>query len=141
MRRDGQLDYQFGTGFHDEVVHHIGASLLQVLRRPSEANQLFVDHAMLALSAHVAQSYGGLQRSTELARGGLAPWQAKRACEKLESDLGQLFDEPSKRLRRGRSAHRDRLGGQRPLSTRPSVRSRPASRSRRRDLVAVRTTP
>jgi AraC-like DNA-binding protein len=43
---------------------------------------------MLALTAHVAQTYGGLRRSTELARGGLAPWQAKRACERLESDLG-----------------------------------------------------
>ncbi len=86
-RRVGQLDCQFATGFHDEVVHHIGASLLQGLRRPSEANQLFVDHMMLALTAHVAQTYGGLH-ITEPARGGLAPWQVKRACERLESDLG-----------------------------------------------------
>jgi transcriptional regulator GlxA family with amidase domain len=43
---------------------------------------------MLALTAHVAQAYGGLQRPAELARGGLASWQVKRACEKLESDLG-----------------------------------------------------
>jgi AraC family transcriptional regulator len=86
-RRVGQLDCQFGTGFKDEVVHHIGAALLQGLRRPSEANQLFVDHMMLALTAHVAQAYGGLH-ITEPARGGLAPWQVKRACERLESDLG-----------------------------------------------------
>ena len=26
--------------------------------------------------------------AAELTRGGLAPWQVKRACEKLESDLG-----------------------------------------------------
>ena len=43
---------------------------------------------MLAVTAHVAQTYGGLRRRTELARGGLASWQVKRACEKLESDLG-----------------------------------------------------
>ena len=43
---------------------------------------------LLALTAHVAQAYGGLQRPAELARGGLASWQVKRACEKLESDLG-----------------------------------------------------
>ena len=85
-RRVGQLDCQFGTGFRDEAVHHIGASLLQGLRRPSEANQLFVDHMMLALTAHVAQAYGGLHL-TEPARGGLAPWQLKRACERLASDL------------------------------------------------------
>jgi len=86
VRRVGQLDCQFGTGFQDEIVHHIGASLLQGLRRPSEANQLFVDHMMLALTAHVAQAYGGLH-VTEPARGGLAPWQVRRACERLASDL------------------------------------------------------
>jgi AraC family transcriptional regulator len=86
VRRVGQLDCQFGTGFHDGIVHHIGASLLQGLRRPSEANQLFIDHMMLALTAHVAQAYGGLH-VTEPARGGLAPWQVKRACERLASDL------------------------------------------------------
>lgn len=63
-----------GTGFRDEVVHHVGAALLQGLRRPSEANQLFVDHVMLALTAHVAQTCGGL-RNAEPVGGGLAPWQ------------------------------------------------------------------
>ncbi|MES2197526.1 MAG: AraC family transcriptional regulator [Pseudomonadota bacterium] len=86
--RIDELAYQPGVGHEDNVVRHLGSSLLEALRRPDEANQLFVDHAMLALSAHVAQNYGGLRRSTELARGGLAPWQVKRACEKLESDLG-----------------------------------------------------
>ena len=86
-RRVGQLDCQFGTGFHDGIVHHIGASLLQALRRPSEANQLFVDHMMLALTAHVAQAYGGLHISKPT-RGGLAPWQVRRACERLEANLG-----------------------------------------------------
>ncbi|GKQ53217.1 helix-turn-helix domain-containing protein [Bradyrhizobium sp. Ce-3] len=89
VRRAGQLDCQFGTGFHDEVVHHIGASLLLALRRPSETNQLFIDHMMLALTAHVAQAYGGLHN--EPIGGGLAPWQVKRACERLASDLGGRF--------------------------------------------------
>nr|WP_309500994.1 AraC family transcriptional regulator [Bradyrhizobium arachidis] len=90
VRRVGQLDYQYGNGFQDEVVHHIGASLMRALRRPSEANQPFIDHMMLALTAHVAQAYGGL-RDAEAMRGGLAPWQVKRACEKLESDLAGKF--------------------------------------------------
>lgn len=85
-RRVGQLDCQFGTGFQDQTMHHAGAALLQALRRPSEANQLFVDHMMLAVTAHVAQTYGGLRRP-EAMRGGLAPWQVKRACERLEADL------------------------------------------------------
>jgi len=86
--RVGQLACELGVGHDDAIVRHIGASLLQGLRRPDETNQLFVDHMMLALTAHVAQTYGGLRRSAELARGGLAPWQAKRARERLESDLG-----------------------------------------------------
>src|SRR5258707_4762872 len=86
--RIGELAYRPGIGHDDAVVRHIGASLQEGLRRPDETNQLFIDHTMLALTAHVAQTYGGLRRSAELARGGLAPWQAKRACERLESDLG-----------------------------------------------------
>ena len=89
-RRVGQLDCQFGNGFDDEVVHHIGAALLQGLRRPAEANQLFADHMMLALTAHVAQAYGGLRHCEPVYRG-LAPWQVKRACEKLQSDLSGKF--------------------------------------------------
>jgi AraC family transcriptional regulator len=86
--RIGDLACQFGSGHEDGVMRHIGGSLLEALRRPAEANQLFIDHMMLAFTAHIAQAYGGLQRIAESARGGLASWQVKRACEKLDSDLG-----------------------------------------------------
>jgi AraC-like DNA-binding protein len=86
--RMGDLACQFGFGHEDGVMRHIGASLLQALRRPAETNQLFVDHMMLAFTAHIAQAYGGLRRIAESARGSLASWQVKRACEKLDSDLG-----------------------------------------------------
>lgn len=86
--RIGDLTCDIGVGHDDAVVRNVGGSFLEGLRRPAETNQLFVDHMMLALTAHVAQTYGGLRRTAELARGGLAPWQVKRACEKLESDLG-----------------------------------------------------
>jgi AraC family transcriptional regulator len=88
MPRMGDLACRFGFGHDDGVMRHIGGSLLEGLSRPGEANQLFIDHMMLAFTAHVAQAYGGVQRLSELARGGLAPWQARRAQEKLESDLG-----------------------------------------------------
>jgi AraC family transcriptional regulator len=83
----GELAYEPGIGHDDTVVRHLGTSFVEALRRPEEANQLFVDHMMLALTAHVTQTYGGLRAGAEPARGGLAPWQVKRACEKLESDL------------------------------------------------------
>ena len=63
--RIGELAYQLGVGHDDAVVRHLGASLLEGLRRPDETNQLFVDHTMLALTAHVAQAYGGVQPVTE----------------------------------------------------------------------------
>jgi AraC family transcriptional regulator len=89
--RVGELAYQPGIGHDDSVIRHLGASMLEGLQRPGETNQLFIDHMMLALTAHVTQAYGGLTRSTEPTRGGLAPWQAKQACERLESDLGGKF--------------------------------------------------
>jgi len=85
--RVDQLDAQYGTGHDDAVIRHIGASILHALRRPAEVNQLFTDHMMLAFTAHVAQAYGGL-RMSERTRGGLAPWQIRRACERLAFDLG-----------------------------------------------------
>jgi AraC family transcriptional regulator len=89
--RVGELACELGMGHDDAVIRHMGASLQEGLRRPAEINQLFVDHMMLALTVHVAQTYGGLTRVAKPARGGLAPWQAKRACERLESDLGGKF--------------------------------------------------
>lgn len=86
--RVGNLSCELGVGHDDAVIRHLGASLQEGLRRREETNQLFVDHMMLALTAHVAQTYGGLQRVGETSRGGLAPWQVKRACERLEADLG-----------------------------------------------------
>jgi AraC family transcriptional regulator len=42
---------------------------------------------MQAVAAHVAQSYGGMQPATRPLRGGLAPWQARRATEILTTNL------------------------------------------------------
>jgi len=87
-RHVGEIACELGVGHDDAIIRQVGASFLEGLRRLAETNQLFIDHMLLALTAHVAQAYGGLQRPAELARGGLASWQVKRACEKLESDLG-----------------------------------------------------
>ncbi|MBR1206069.1 MULTISPECIES: AraC family transcriptional regulator [unclassified Bradyrhizobium] len=85
--RVGQLPCQLGVGHDDAVVRHIGGALLPALRRPTETSRLFIDYTMLALTAHVAQTYGRM-RVTKSVHGGLAPWQLKRACERLDADLG-----------------------------------------------------
>ena len=86
--RINELAYQPGIGHDDPVIRHLGSSLVEGLRRPDETNQIFVDHMMLALTAHVAQTYGGVQRLAEPIRGGLTPRQARNARERLEADLG-----------------------------------------------------
>jgi AraC family transcriptional regulator len=86
--RVGGLSCEVGIGHDDAVVRHISAALQDGMSRPEETNQLFIDHMMLALTAHVARVYGDLPVGAELRRGSLAPWQTRRACEKIESTVG-----------------------------------------------------
>jgi AraC family transcriptional regulator len=86
--RVGGLSCEPGIGHDDAVVRHVGAALREGMRRPDETNQLFIDHMMLALTAHVARTYGDLPLGAEPTRGSLASWQTKRACEKIESTIG-----------------------------------------------------
>ena len=48
---------------------------------------MFVDHVSLAVGIHVAQTYGGMRPVSRPARGGLAPWQERRAKEILSANL------------------------------------------------------
>ena len=85
------LELEPGHCAEDATARHLLLSLRPALERPAEANALFVDHVAAALCSHVAQTYGGVQRLRKLPRGGLAPWQEKRAKELLESDLSGEF--------------------------------------------------
>jgi AraC family transcriptional regulator len=86
--RVGELPARLGDGHDDPIIRHIGGALLPALRRPAETNRLFIDYTMLAFTVHVAQTYGGMRSIVALARGGLAPWQVRRSCERLDADLG-----------------------------------------------------
>jgi AraC family transcriptional regulator len=86
--RIGGLSCKPGIGHDDAVIRHISATLREGMRRPDETNQLFVDHMMLALTAHVARAYGDLPSGVAPSRGSLAPWQTRRACERIESTVG-----------------------------------------------------
>lgn len=85
--RVGDLQHELGVGIDDAVVRHLLSSLLPAMAKPEEAPPLFLDHVALALSAHVAHRYGGMKPDT--ARGGLAPWQARRAKELMSENLSQ----------------------------------------------------
>ena len=90
----GDLRHQPGVGIDDPVVRHLLSALLPATAKPEEAHPLFLDHVALALSVHVAHVYGGMNRS--FPRGGLAPWQERRAKELMSAFLDE--DVPLSRL-------------------------------------------
>jgi AraC family transcriptional regulator len=81
------LSYQPGAGVNDVTISGLGSLLLPALRHPDQANQLFVDHVLLAVGVHVAHTYGGMRPMSRPARGGLAPWQERRAIEILRANI------------------------------------------------------
>jgi AraC family transcriptional regulator len=85
--RIGDLSYVPGAGVNDVTIANLGSTMLPALSRPDQANQLFVEHVMLAVAVHVAQTYGGMRPVARPVRGGLAPWQVRRAKEILSANL------------------------------------------------------
>jgi AraC family transcriptional regulator len=83
----GDLRHEVGNALDDPIVRALTSTLLPALDRPVQASRVFVDYVMLALGCHVAQTYGSLKSVTRPARGGLAPWQERRAKEIMEANL------------------------------------------------------
>jgi AraC family transcriptional regulator len=81
------LDLSFLNAYDDEIVRSLGRCLLPAFEHPERANRLFMDHIAAALLAHMVQAYGGLATAPPLVRGGLAPWQVRRAKEMLMAHL------------------------------------------------------
>jgi AraC family transcriptional regulator len=81
------LSYEPGAGVNDITISGLGSLLLPALSHPDQANPLFVDHVLLAVGVHIAQTYGGMRPMSRLARGGLAPWQERRAREVLRANI------------------------------------------------------
>jgi AraC family transcriptional regulator len=89
--RIADLTYLPGEPIDDMVIRNLGQSLRGVFDKPEQANQLFLDHVMMAVATHVARTYGGMKEGARLARGGLAGWQESRAKEVLAAHLaGQV---------------------------------------------------
>jgi len=81
------LSYEPGAGVNDLTISGLGNLLLSALRHPDQPKPLFVDHVLLAVGVHVAQTYGGMRPMSRPARGGLAPWQERRAREFLLANI------------------------------------------------------
>jgi AraC family transcriptional regulator len=76
-----------GAKLDDAVIRSVANTLLPAFERPEEANRLFVDCVNTGLLAHLAHSYGEMSIKRRLRRGGLAPWQERRAKELLIARL------------------------------------------------------
>jgi AraC family transcriptional regulator len=76
-----------GAKLDDATIRSVGMSLLPAFERPEQANRLFVDSVTTGLLAHLAHSYGAMSINRRLRRGGLAPWQERRAKELLIAHL------------------------------------------------------
>lgn len=76
-----------GTFTDDPVLRAIGECVGCQVTDGYAGDQLLVDHAMLALLAHLAVRYGGGELNQPRQRAGLAPWQQRRAIELLSARL------------------------------------------------------
>ncbi len=76
-----------GVSVDDPAVRHLSGALQAAMQQPGEATPLFVDHVTFALAIHVAETYGGMSKVRSPAKGGLAPWQERRAKEILTCEF------------------------------------------------------
>jgi AraC-like DNA-binding protein len=74
-------------GVLDPIVHHLGNTLLSSLEHPLHTPKIFLDHVLQALNCHIVSSYGGVAIPAPRFRGGLSPWQMRRATELMEAHL------------------------------------------------------
>jgi AraC family transcriptional regulator len=97
------LSFKPGAAVNDATISSLGSLLLPALSHPDQANRLFVDHVLLAVGVHIAHTYGGM-RPVSLVRGGLAPWQERRAKEMIAANLdGVPLKELARECRLSRS--------------------------------------
>lgn len=87
VRAMGGLHYESGLRRQDEVIKGFGLALLPFTRDPHRAPRIFVDQVLNAVCMHLVRTYGST-RSAPRRTGGLAPWQERRAKEKIDANLG-----------------------------------------------------
>lgn len=71
----------------DLVMAQITKSILPFLGRSDALSVLALDQFSLILGAHLIQQYGVLQKAARHSKGGLAPWQKRRASEILHENM------------------------------------------------------
>lgn len=77
------LHYDADRMIDDDVIANFAIALLPSLLDPRSACRLFVDYILRSVCIHLARTYCGTQ--SREARGGLAPWQERRAKQMMDS--------------------------------------------------------
>jgi AraC-like DNA-binding protein len=80
-------DYRLAVLEDDLVVAQITKSILPFFGRTDYLSLLALDQFSLILGAHLVQQYGVLQKAARHSKGGLAPWQKRRASELLHENM------------------------------------------------------
>ena len=83
----GSLRTPVGAAHEDAVLHHLGESLLPAIEQPHLASRLYADHVAVAIASRLTVQFGTEPLPVALPRGGLAPWQERRAKEMLLAHL------------------------------------------------------
>jgi AraC-like DNA-binding protein len=82
-----ELICPMSLGQIDNVLRNLAFALLPALDKPDEMNRLFAEYASRTVTAYLAKTYGTSQLRFQRGRGGLAPWQERRAKELLIANL------------------------------------------------------
>jgi AraC family transcriptional regulator len=72
---------------NDPFLSQFTKLVLPMLESGSRLPALLLDHFSLLLGAHLLQRYAGLPKLPGMMRGGLAPWQKRKATEFLSDNL------------------------------------------------------
>ena len=70
-------------GTIDPIIGALGATIAIALQEPEAATTRYLDHLALATIGKVVAAYSGVDSAPPAHRGGLAPWQERRAKELL----------------------------------------------------------
>jgi AraC family transcriptional regulator len=86
-RRVVGLQCRPGVGLQDMRVTNLALMLRAELFGPVQPGTVFAGHVIRALLTHIAEAYGQTDGLPAASKGGLAPWQLKRAQDFLSANL------------------------------------------------------
>lgn len=81
----------YGKVLADPALHNLAVSVGETLDRPDRWADVIRRQLTRAVAAHLLGSYTPLQPAPETVRGGLAPWQLRRAQDHIRADLARAI--------------------------------------------------